>query len=219
MTDLNLGEMREFIEWLRPAIKALERGHALPESLTPSGKLAPWIQAIRNLEERRRESDAARRNLESGTRNRDAFVGQLTQQVHAAMEEVKVAQARAQQLQQELTVYNDMLAKVSEIAQKPGTMMVNPSSLAGEGMAKGSQICSLNRHNPTSLQSFLGLFSDILSEKECHHRLSHRTHEKEHGGWTFSRQFYVISQRKAPRTWPHSPVISIKREEGRSDQP
>jgi hypothetical protein len=142
-TDLKLGEVMSFVEWLRPAIKALERGQTLPDSPKPSGDLAPWIQAIRNMEERRRESEEARMNLESDMRDREAYVGRLTQQVQASMDEVKVSQANAQQLQQELTLCKDMLAKVSEIASEVWNYDSQLKSLAGEVMSKGSQLDKL----------------------------------------------------------------------------
>lgn len=142
-TDLKLGEVMAFVEWLHPAIKALERGQPLPDSPKPSGDLAPWIQAIRNLEERRRESEEARMNLESDMRDREAYVGRLTQQVQTSMDEVKVSQAKAQQLHQELTQCKDMLAKVSEIASEVWNYDSQLKSLAGEVMSKGSQLDKL----------------------------------------------------------------------------
>ena len=57
MADLKLGEVMAFIEWLQPAIKGFERGLPLPDSPKLGGDLASWIQAIRSLEERRRESE------------------------------------------------------------------------------------------------------------------------------------------------------------------
>ena len=142
-TDLKLGEVMAFVEWLHPAIKALERGQPLPDSPKPGGDLAPWIQAIRNLEERRRESEEARMNLEADMRDREAYVGRLTQQVQTSMDEVKVSQANAQQLQQELTMCKDMLAKVSEIASEVWNYDSQLKSLAGEVMSKGSQLDKL----------------------------------------------------------------------------
>ena len=132
-----------FVEWLQPAIKALDRGQALPDSPKLGGDLSLWIQAIRNLEERRRESEDARINLESDMRDREAYVGRLTQQVQASMEEVKAVQASSQQLQQELTVCKEMLVKVSEIASEVWNYDSQLKSLANEVMSKGSQLDKL----------------------------------------------------------------------------
>jgi uncharacterized Zn finger protein len=143
MTDLKLGEVMAFVEWLQSAMKALERGQPLPGSPELRGDLAPWIQAIRNLEERRRESEEVRLNLESDMRDREAYVGRLTQQLQASMEEIKAAQASSQQLQQELTAYKEMLAKVSDIASEVGSYDSQLKSVAGEVLSKGAQLDKL----------------------------------------------------------------------------
>jgi len=132
-----------FIEWLQPAIKALERGQPLPDSPKLGGDLAPGIQAIRNLEERRRESEEVRINLESDMRDREAYVGRLTQQVQASMEEIKATQASSQLLQQELTACKEILAKVSGVASEFGSYDSQLKSIAGEVMSKGSQLDKL----------------------------------------------------------------------------
>jgi hypothetical protein len=142
-TDLKLGEVMAFVEWLQPAIKALERGQVLPDAPKSGGDLAPWVQAIRNLEERRRESEEVRMNLESDLRDREAYIGRLTQQVQASMEEVKTTQSHSQQLQQQLTVCKELLAKFSEIASEVGTFDSQLKSIAGEVMSKGSQLDKL----------------------------------------------------------------------------
>ena len=142
-TDLKLGEVMAFIEWLQPAVKALERGLPLPDSPKLGGDLASSIQAIRNLEERRRESEEVRINLESDMRDREAYAGRLTQQVQASMEEIKAAQASSQLLQQELTACKEILAKVSEVASEVGSYDSQLKSIAGEVMSKGSQLDKL----------------------------------------------------------------------------
>ena len=139
-TDLKMGEVMAFIEWLHPAVKALERGQPLPDSPKFNGDLASWIQALRNLEERRRESEEVRINLESDMRNREAYVGRLTQQVQASMEEIKATQASSQQLQQELTACKAMLAKVSAEVESYESQL---KSIANEVMSKGSQLDKL----------------------------------------------------------------------------
>jgi hypothetical protein len=141
--DLKLGEVMAFVEWLQPAMKALEQGQPLPDSPRLGGDIAPWIQTIRNLEERRRESEDARINLESDMRDREAYVGRLTQQMQASMEELKASQASSQQLQQELTTCKDILGKVSEVASTVGSYNSQLTSLAGEVMSKGSQLDKL----------------------------------------------------------------------------
>jgi uncharacterized Zn finger protein len=141
--DLKLGEVMAFIEWLQPATKALERGQTLPDSPKLSGDVAFWIQVIRNLEERRRESEEIRINLEADMRDREAYVGRLTQQLQASMEEIKAAQASSQQLQQELTVCKEILTKVSQVASEVGNYDSQFKFIAGEVISKGSQLDKL----------------------------------------------------------------------------
>ncbi|NOT21662.1 MAG: hypothetical protein HOP22_02910 [Nitrospiraceae bacterium] len=142
-TDLKLGEVMNFVEWLQPAIKALERGQPLPDSPKLVGDLAPWIQTIRGLEERRRESEEVRANLESDMRDREAYVGRLTQQAQISMEEIKSLQTSSLQLRQELTACKEMIAKVSEVASEVGSYDSQLKSLASEVMSKGSQLDKL----------------------------------------------------------------------------
>jgi hypothetical protein len=142
-TDLKMGEVMAFIEWLCPALKALERGQTLPDSAKLAGDVASWSQIIRSLEERRRESEEVRINLESDMRDREAYVGRLTQQIQASMEEIKTAQACSEQLQQELTACREVLTKISEIASEVGSYESQLKSLAGEVIAKGSQLDKL----------------------------------------------------------------------------
>ena len=142
-TDLKLGELMAFIAWLQPALHALERGQPLSDSPMLGGDLALWVQAIRNLEERRRESEEIRINLESDIRDREAYAGRLTQQLQASMEEIKTTQTSSQQLQQELTACREMLAKVSEVAFEIGSYDNQLKSLASEVMSKGSQLDKL----------------------------------------------------------------------------
>ena len=156
-TDLKLGEVMAFVEWLQPAIKALERGQLLPDSPKLGGDLASWIQVIRNLEERRRESEEVRINMESDMRDREAYVGRLTQQLQASMEEVKTSQASSQQLQQELTICKEMLAKVSDIASEVGSYDSQLKSISSEVLSKGAQLDKLAhsfREVSTALKGF-----------------------------------------------------------------
>ena len=143
MADLKLGEVMAFVEWLQPALKGLECGQKLPDSPKLAGDFASWIQTIRNLEERRRESEEVRMNLESDMRDREAYVGRLTQQVQASMEEIKVAQSSSEQLRQELTAYKEVLTKISEVASEVGSYEGQLKSLAGEMVSKGSQLDKL----------------------------------------------------------------------------
>lgn len=141
--DLRLSEVLAFIEWLQPAMKALEKGNVLPEASRLSGDLAAWTQVIRNLDERRRESEEIQLILESEQRDREAYVQRMTQQLQASMAEVKAAQTQLQQLQQEVSSYQDMFTKVAEIASEVGSYDSQIKTVAGELISKGTQLDKL----------------------------------------------------------------------------
>jgi hypothetical protein len=143
LPDLRLSEVLAFIEWLQPATKALEKGLPLPDAPRLTGDLAAWIQLIRNLDERRRESEEIQLTLESERRDREAYVQRMTQQLQASMAEVKAAQSQAHQLQQEITGFQDMFTKVAEIASEVGGYDSQIKSIAGELITKGTQLDKL----------------------------------------------------------------------------
>jgi chromosome segregation ATPase len=141
--DLKLSEVLAFIEWLQPAMKALENGQPLPDASRLTGELAAWTQVVGNLEERRRESEEIQLTLESERRDREAYVQRMTQQLQASMAEVKAAQSQLQQLQQEVTGFHDMFTKVAEIASEVGGYDSQIKSIAGELISKGTQLDKL----------------------------------------------------------------------------
>ncbi|MDF2754797.1 MAG: uncharacterized protein K0S94_382 [Nitrospira sp.] len=141
--DLKLSEVMAFIEWLNPVMKALEKGERLPEQSHLSGDLAAWVQTIRTLDERRRESEEIQLTLESEQREREAYVERMTQQLQASMAEVKAAQSQLQHLQQEVAAYQDMFVKVAEIASEVGGYDSQMKTIAGELISKGTQLDKL----------------------------------------------------------------------------
>jgi uncharacterized Zn finger protein len=141
--DLKLSEVLAFIEWLQPAMKALENGHSLPEAPRLTGDLAAWTQIVRNLEDRRRESEEIQLTLESERRDREAYVERMTHQLQASMAEMKAAQTQLQELQQEVAGYQDMFTKVAEIASEVGGYDSQITAIAGELISKGTQLDKL----------------------------------------------------------------------------
>lgn len=138
--DLKLSEVMAFIEWLQPAMKAVERGQPIPEAPKLGGDVAAWIQVIRNLDDRRREGEEIQLSLESDIRDREAYVGRLTQQLQASMGEVKTAQVANQQVLQELAAYKDTMAKVSDIATEVSGYDSQLKSIAGDMLSKSAQL-------------------------------------------------------------------------------
>ena len=142
-SDLKLSEVLAFIEWFQPAVKALEKGLSLPDASKLTGDVAAWTQIIRNLDDRRRESEEIQVTLESEQRERDAYVQRMTQQLQASMTEVKAAQAQLHHIQQEMASYQDMFTKVAEIASEVGGYDSQIKTIAGELINKGTQLDKL----------------------------------------------------------------------------
>ena len=132
-----------FIEWLQPAMKAIEQGQVLPDASRLSGEIGFWVQTIRSLDERRRESEEIQVALESERKESEAYMGRMTQQLQASMAEVKAAQSASQQLQQEAATYKDMFVKIAEIATEIGGYDSQIKSISGELLAKGAQLDKL----------------------------------------------------------------------------
>jgi len=149
--DVKLSEVMVFLEWLEPATKALERQEPLPSppALGPGAALT-WIQTIRNLEERRRENEEVMTNLESQLKDRDADVGQLTQQLQTSLREGNAAQATTQELQREVASYKEVLATVSKLTTEIVRHIAQMRAVTGDMQQKGSQ-----------LEKLVGSFKDV----------------------------------------------------------
>jgi len=149
--DVKLSEVMVFLEWLEPATKALERQEPLPSppALGPGAALA-WIQTIRNLEERRRENEEVMTNLESQLKDRDADIGQLTQQLQTSLREGNAAQATTQELQREVASYKEVLTTVSKLTTEVVRYIAQMRAVTGDMQQKGSQ-----------LEKLVGSFKDV----------------------------------------------------------
>jgi len=143
-SDVKLSEVMAFVEWLQPATKALERQEPLPNppALGPGSALT-WIQAIMNLEERRRENEEVMTSLESQLKDRDAAIGQLTQQLQTSLRENNATQASVQELQREVASYKEVLARVSELTTEIVRHAAQMRVVTGDMLQKGSQLDKL----------------------------------------------------------------------------
>jgi hypothetical protein len=142
--DVKLSEVMLFVEWLQPAMQAIEKSQPVPEPpQLGTGEVSAWIQTIRNLNECRRESEDVRANLEADIRDREAYVGSLTQQLQASIAEAKAAQAASQDLQNDAALYKGLLAKVTELTADVTRCDDQVKSMAGEILSKGAQLDKL----------------------------------------------------------------------------
>jgi hypothetical protein len=142
--DVKLSEVMVFLEWLQPAMNALERQEPLPglPALGP-GPISTWIQAIRNLEDRRRENEEVMTSLESQLKDRESEVGHLTQQLHSSLRERSSAQTTTRELQREVASYKEMLARVSELTAEVVRHAGQMRAVTGDMLQKDSQLDKL----------------------------------------------------------------------------
>jgi len=142
--DITLSAIMSFVEWLRPAVKAIEKEAELPDPpKVAAGEVSAWVQMIRTLDDRRRETEDALADLESDMRDREAYVGRLTQQLQTSVAETKAALAKTQELQREITACRGMLTKVTELAAEVVKHEGQVRSVANEILQRGSQLETL----------------------------------------------------------------------------
>jgi hypothetical protein len=142
--DIKLGEVMQFVEWLHPAMKAIEKKDRIPDApKLGAGEVASWIQTIRYIEERRRESEENQLILKAEMKDREAYVGRLTQQLQTSIAEAKAAQATSLELQREVATYKGLLSKVGELGGEMARYDGQMKSVATEILNKGTQLDKL----------------------------------------------------------------------------
>lgn len=143
-SDVKLSEVMAFLEWVQPATKALERQEPLPDPpVLGPGAASTWIQAIRNLEDRRRESEEVMTSLESQLKDRESDVGHLTQQLQTCLRESNVAQATTQELQRKVISYKEVLSRVGELTTEVVRHAGQMRAVTGDLLQNGSQLDTL----------------------------------------------------------------------------
>lgn len=143
-SDIKLSDIMVFVEWLQPATKALERQEPLPgPPAVGPGAISTWIQAIRNLEDRRRESEEVMTSLESQLKDRESDIGRLTQQCQTSQRESNAAQATTRELQREVDSYKEVLTRVSELTAEVVRHAGQMRAGTGDMLQKGSQLDKL----------------------------------------------------------------------------
>ena len=117
--DITLSDIMLFVEWLGPAMRAIEQGIAIPEAPSlGSEDVSTWMTTIKTLEDRRRENEDLLVNLQSEMRDREAYIGRLSQQLQASIAEAKSAQAMSQSLRRDVAGHQETLRQLTELTNK-----------------------------------------------------------------------------------------------------
>ncbi|OQW33991.1 MAG: hypothetical protein A4C66_03970 [Nitrospira sp. HN-bin3] len=139
VADITLSEILKLVEWLQPAMKAIEKEQPLPPSPTDeAGGVSAWILAIKSLDDRRRETEDVLVTLEAELRDRNAYAARLTQQLQASMAELKTAQAVSRNFEREVNTYRATLAKLGELTSEVAQYDEQIRTAAREILEKGS---------------------------------------------------------------------------------
>ncbi len=139
VADIKLSEILKFVEWLQPAMKAIEKEQPLPPSpVIEAGEVSAWILAIKSLEDRRRETEDVLATLEAELRDRKAYAGRLTQQLQASVAELKTAQTTTRDLEREVNTYRATLTKLGELTNEVAQYDEQIRTAAREILEKGS---------------------------------------------------------------------------------
>lgn len=139
VADIKLSEILKFVEWLQPAMKAIEKEQPLPPSpVIEAGEVSAWILAIKSLEDRRRETEDVLATLEAELRDRKAYAGRLTQQLQASVAELKTAQTTTRDLEREVSTYRATLTKLGELTNEVAQYDEQIRMAAREILEKGS---------------------------------------------------------------------------------
>ena len=139
--DLGLRDVTEFIEWMQPAVAALEDMEDLPRlPERASSQVRRWIEAVQSLEERRRTSEVQTLAQAEDIKSLHAQVGRLTQELDEANRATKDAQAVGEDLRKELDQSKGTLQRLSEVEREHRSLETRLQSLVGEIRNKGAEV-------------------------------------------------------------------------------
>jgi len=139
--DLGLREVTEFVEWMQPAIVAMEGQDDLPP--TPdrcSSQVRRWIEAVRSLDESLRLSESQRLTQGAELKAHEARVGHLTQDLEAATNAAKEAQSTGDDLRRELDQARGTLTRLAGVERDHRALEGKLQSLLGEIRNKGTEM-------------------------------------------------------------------------------
>jgi hypothetical protein len=142
--DVKLGELTQFMEWMQRTVRAMEVDQPLPSAPDfGTSEVAAWVQVIRNMDERRRQSEVVQMGLRADLRNRDAAVARMTQELDTSVEEVKTLQSSCRDLQRELDGRKAQLGKTTELFRHVEKLDAEVRAIAGMLNEKGMRLESL----------------------------------------------------------------------------
>ncbi|MCC2641213.1 MAG: protein of unknown function, contains SWIM-type Zinc finger domain [Nitrospira sp.] len=139
--DVKLSELTQFMEWMQRAVQAIQADHPVPDQPNVgNGEVSTWIQVIRSMDERRRESEAAQAGLDADIRNRNTVVARLTQELDSSVKESKSLQVICKDLQREVDHYRAALNQTADFSRQVEQFDIEVKAIARTLTDKGRRL-------------------------------------------------------------------------------
>lgn len=143
--DVKLSELNQFSDWMQRVVQAIQTGQPVPAQpdIEP-GLVSTWTRIIRQLDERRRESEVAQTELDTEIRNRETVVARLTQDLEASAKEAKSLQETCRDLLAEVEKQKASLGKSAELSRHVEQFEREVRAIAGLLTEKGRRLEGLS---------------------------------------------------------------------------
>jgi hypothetical protein len=143
--ELGFREVAQFMEWMQPAVAAMENLDPLPPVPDHArNSVLQWIEAVRSLEERQRESEEQARAQFEAVQALQAQIGRLTEELEAANRVAKEAQAAGDDLRRELDQTRGAMQRLAAAEHEQQALQARLDSLLGEIRKKESDLTRLS---------------------------------------------------------------------------
>lgn len=139
--DIKFSEISIFLEWLQPAIEALEAGEELPPPPGLGGsEIDDWTQTIYALAADRWENESVQAVMKAEIGARESQLAIAGQQLNAALDQVRAARAERDELELEAASYRAALAKLSDLIEQMNESERQARNLSAELAKKTAQL-------------------------------------------------------------------------------
>ena len=139
--DVKLSELTQFMEWMQRAAQAIQADQPVPDQPNVgSGDVSTWIQVIRSLDERRRESEVVQAGLDADIRHRNTVVARLTQELDSSVKESKSLQVICKDLQREVDHHKAAVNQTADLSRQVEQFDVEVKAIARVLTEKGRRL-------------------------------------------------------------------------------
>lgn len=139
--DVKLSELTQFMEWMQRAAQAIQTDQPVPDQPNVgSGDVSTWIQVIRSLDERRRESEVVQAGLDADIRHRNTVVARLTQELDSSVKESKSLQVICKDLQREVDHHKAAVNQTTDLSRQVEQFDVEVKAIARILTEKGRRL-------------------------------------------------------------------------------